>query len=123
MRNTSYYFLDLQSMYKGPVLFVKAEDDRFCKEVPAIGTNVDCWKSMLPGDFSVVKVLGHHFSIMTGSRAIDVGNHIAVHSTLRYRSLFPNIGRTPQNTCHKDSLEIFKSNGLRVCFVVERGGS
>ena len=108
-------------MYKGPVLYLKAEDEKFCTKLPVIGTNADCWRSIVPGDFTVVTLLGNHFSMMDASRAPDVGNHIAVHATLRYRSFFPNIGRAPLNACHKDSFAALKESGMQVYFVTQQG--
>ena len=64
---------------------------------------------------------GDHYSMMGGSRAPDIGNIVAVAATLRFRNLFPSIGKAPQNPCQKAAVAAFKTFGMNVCLIKKIG--
>ena len=102
------------------MLYIQADDDRFCRAIVGIGNSADCWANVLQTNITVITCSGDHFSMMDPSRAPDIGSILTLSASLIYRSLLPNLGRIPKNACHKASLQLFRQHGLKVSFIGKR---
>ncbi len=59
--------------------------------------------------------------MMDQGRAQNVGKVLAVAATLRYRDIFPMIGRIALNSNHTTTAAIFKERGMKVFFIQKSG--
>ena len=117
-------------MYKGPVVFIKAEmclcqitqsnaAKCFCSK--AIGTSFERWSSLFTGNTFLVTCSGNHFSMVEKSRGQDVGNVLATSASLVFRKYSPMTGGIKLNANHNTAKEICKARGIKVCMFRESG--
>ncbi len=123
-----------QDTYDGPVLYIKAESC-LCKKSTESGGPSQCfcsysvssaansWSFVFKKKVVVVKCPGNHFSIMDQGRGQNIGKVLAVTAALRYREIFPMIGRIALNANHTTTVAIFKERGMRVYFFQKAGRS
>ena len=119
-------------MYKGPVLFIKAEtcwcqrrhDSMIaaqCSCSRAIGTSFERWSYHFSGDTYLVKCSGDHFTIVEKSRGQSVGNVLATAASLIFRNISPKAGGIKLNANHDIAKDICKSRGIAVCMIHKSG--
>ena len=118
-------------MYRGPVVFIKAETclcqytqpaagKCFCREV--IGSSFERWSSLFAGNTFLATCSGDHFSMVEKSRGQDVGNVIATAASFMFRKHYPLLGGIKLNANHNTAKEICKTRGIKVC-MIRRSGS
>ncbi len=111
----------IQNLYAGNVIYIEAEDDKFCRRITGVGSSVDSWLSLLIGKSVVITCAGDHYSMMEPSRSPDIGKIIAVAAGIRFRSLFPLAGRSQLNASQKAAVSFFKNTGMRLCMIRKIG--
>ena len=119
-------------MYKGPVLFIRAEtclcqktqgnittDKCSCSRF--IGTSFEKWSSLLPGDAFLVTCSGDHFSMIEKNRGQNIGNVLATSASLMFRNISPIAGGIKLNSNHDVAKDICKNRGITVCMIRKSG--
>eukprot|EP00794_Sanderia_malayensis_P013962 gene13962-15419_t len=112
-----------RDLYRGHLVYIEAEDDRFCRKVTGIGSSADSWSSVFHGKSAIINCSGDHYSMMDPNRSPDVGKMIAVTACMRFRNLYPMFGKLHQaNSSQTSLLTFFKSSGLRLCMIRKIAG-
>ena len=120
-------------MYKGPVLFIRAEtclcqkgQDNVitgkCTCSMFVGSSFERWSYLLPGDAFLVTCGGDHFSMIEKSRGQHIGNVLATSASLIFRKLSGMTGGIKLNQNHVIAKDICKSRGIAV-YMIRKSGS
>ena len=115
------YIFILQNLFKGDVLYIEADDDRFCRKMVGVGSSADCWSSVLGKRITTVTCTGDHYSMMDPSRAPDVGKVVSLAAALKFRRFFPKRHRLLENACHKQSLTQIQQIGIKAVVILQNG--
>ena len=105
----------LKKLFRGPILYLAAQDQTFSTNTPGTLSNQEMWKACLGGKVYVLECPGNHYSIITEPiNAKNIGHSIVAAATLSLKNMRPYKIRDQLTNFKKSKLLMLKQHGLSV---------